>query len=129
MADESESPRFLRKEQRLERHKERLGMATPKCVVPGCDVGDPRCLELHHIAGRHFGDELVVLCRNHHRILSDDQKDHPKRSTPEPSSEERISHFLLGLADLLALLVDYCRDFARAMVDTAGVERSKRGRP
>jgi hypothetical protein len=44
------------------------------CIV--CLEKDPRCLELHHIAGRQFADEVVVVCCNCHRKLSDMQKDH-----------------------------------------------------
>jgi hypothetical protein len=46
---------------------ERLGTNEPGCVV--CGEDDPSYLELHHIPGRKFGDELVIVCRNCHRKL------------------------------------------------------------
>ena len=44
------------------------------CIV--CLEDDARCLELHHIAGRKFADDVVVVCCNCHGKLSDMQKDH-----------------------------------------------------
>src|ERR1700734_585745 len=64
-----------KREARLQRMCERLGDDKPGCI--NCGLEDIRCLEAHHIAGSKFGDALVIVCRNCHRILSDDQKDHP----------------------------------------------------
>ena len=44
------------------------------CIV--CTESDPRCLELHHIAGRGFAPDCVIACRNCHAKLSDMQRDH-----------------------------------------------------
>jgi len=44
------------------------------CIV--CTEDDPRCLELHHVAGRAFADDCVIACCNCHSKLSDMQKDH-----------------------------------------------------
>ena len=73
----------LKRERRRQRALERLGMNNPRCVVCGYD--DPLALELHHIAGRAHGDELVPVCRNCHRPLSDMQKDHPAAVTSRPA--------------------------------------------
>jgi len=100
----------LNRERRRQRALERLGTNTPRCAVCGYD--DPLALELHHIAGRAYGDELVPVCRNHHRPLSDMQKDHPLAVTTPPSDRECIGHFLLGLADLFELLVKHIREIA-----------------
>jgi hypothetical protein len=77
------------------------------------------CLELHHIAGRKFDDPLVIICRNCHRILSAHQKDHPQEIRGRKSLLESIGHFLLGLADLLALAVTKLREFGRQLIDEA----------
>jgi hypothetical protein len=77
-----------------------------------CGHDDPLALELHHVAGRAYGDDLVPVCRNCHRGLSDLQKDHPPANRLPPSDPERIGHFLLGLADLFELLVRRLREFA-----------------
>ena len=65
------------------RHKQRRIPKSPRikpkkgfCVV--CIEDDLRCLELHHIAGRTFADDVVVVCCNCHGKLSDMQKDHPQ---------------------------------------------------
>jgi hypothetical protein len=65
----------VRREARLERMHERLDVDHPRCIE--CGLDDVRCLEAHHIAGRKFDAATVIFCRNHHRILSDDQRDHP----------------------------------------------------
>lgn len=93
---------------------DRLNDAEPKCVV--CGEDDWRTLEDHHIAGRAFDASTAILCRNCHRKVSDDQKDHPKRITRPPSPAERVAHFLLGLADLFALLVVKMRELAHALI-------------
>ena len=66
----------LKREARLQRMYERLGVDDTALRIE-CGLDDVRCLEAHHIAGRKFDDATVILCRNCHRILSDDQKDHP----------------------------------------------------
>jgi hypothetical protein len=91
------------REARLQRMYERLGADSPRCIE--CGLADVRCLEAHHIAGRKYDEATVILCRNHHRILSDDQRDHPRLIGSEPTVHERVGHFLKGIADLFALLV------------------------
>ena len=93
---------------------DRLNDHEPRCVV--CGEDDWRTLEYHHIAGRAFDAATAILCRNCHRKVSDDQKDHPERISRPPSPAERVAHFLLGLADLFALLVVTMRDLARALI-------------
>ncbi len=105
---------FRRRERRRQAHLERLGTNNSRCVV--CGENDPSCLELHHLRGRKFGDELVAVCRNCHRKLSDTQKDHPKPLGSEPSFEECLAHFLLGIADLLELLVRKFRELAQQLL-------------
>jgi hypothetical protein len=87
--------------------------------VANCGLDDVRCLEAHHIAGREFNDAKVILCRNCHRILSDDQKDHPPLISHEPTLHERIGHFLKGLADLLALLVTKLHEYGDELIEFA----------
>jgi hypothetical protein len=105
----------LRREKRRQHALERLGTNTPRCAE--CAETDWRCLEVHHIAGRDFGGTAtVILCRNCHRKLSDDQKDHPQPASSPPNQFDRIGHFLLGLADLLTRLAEKCRDYGQALI-------------
>ena len=97
-------------EKRHLRALERLGTSHPVCVA--CGEDDPRCLEAHHIAGRAFDDQTVLVCRNCHRKLSDAQKDHPGKIGDPPSPLERIAHFLLGIGDMLHLIADSVKQFA-----------------
>jgi hypothetical protein len=106
-------------EVRKQRRLEQLGSNHPVCVT--CGEDDWRCLELHHIAGRAHGDELVPVCRNCHRKLSDDQKDHPKPAA-QGAQEQAIGYLLLGLADLFNLLMALFRKHGEYLID-----RGKRG--
>jgi hypothetical protein len=107
----------LKREARLQRMYERLGIDHPRCLE--CGLDDVRCLEAHHIAGRKFDDATVIFCRNHHRILSDDQKDHPRPTSDEPTFHERVGHFLKGLADLFALLAAKLHEFGDGLIEFA----------
>jgi hypothetical protein len=69
----------------------------------------------------------VIFCRNHHRILSDDQKGHPQPIGPEPSLHERAAHLLYGLADLFALLIAKLREYADELLAFAKQEARPRG--
>ena len=99
----------LDKDEREQRRLRRLGSTNPSCAC--CPETDSRCLELHHIAGqKNDPDTLAIICRNCHRKLSDEQLDHPPDATPEDVLK-RIAHFLFGLADMLALIVEKLREF------------------
>jgi hypothetical protein len=105
------------KERRRQQAFERLGTTRPVCAT--CGESDPHCLEDHHIAGRHYGGTVALICRNCHRKLSDAQKDHPKPSQDPPSLMEHVGHFLLGLADLLLLLVGKLKEFGARLITEA----------
>ena len=100
---------------RMARATQRVG-ANAKCSL--CTEHDPRCLELHHIAGRKHHDDLVPVCRNCHRKLSDTQRDH---SPPVDISNplEVIGHYLLGLADLFAMLAKRMAEFGHELIELA----------
>jgi len=119
----------LNRERRKQRALERLGSKNPRCVVCGFD--DPLALELHHIVGRGFGDEVVPVCRNCHRRLSDWQKDHSIGPAKPDSDLEPIRRFLLGLADLFEMLVKRLREFATklAALDRGGQRHSEEVQP
>lgn len=82
----------------------RLGGRNPACS--SCMEDDPRCLELHHIAGRKFSDDVVCLCRNCHRKLSDDQIDHPTEKSGLRKSTLIQLRKLLGRADMFRDLAE-----------------------
>ena len=107
----------LNRERRRQRALERLGTNNPRC--PFCGIDEPLAMELHHIASRAFDDQLVPVCRNCHRVLSDWQKDHPPALADPPSDLERIGHALLGLADMFELLVKWLREHAKKLFETA----------
>lgn len=104
-------------ETRLRKAYERLGTDTPKCVF--CEVADPFILELHHVSGRKFGNDLVIVCLNHHGRLSSAQKDHPSKLDGACDPLEAMGHFLLGLAELLVLAVEKLKEFGQALIERA----------
>lgn len=105
-------------DRRREQAFERLGTREPACVV--CGEPDWRVLELHHVAGRAFSEDEVILCANCHKARSDEQRDHPARpDAGTPSILERIGRYLLGLADLGAAIVAKLREYGRALIEAA----------
>ncbi len=97
-------------EARQQRAFRRLGTDNPICV--GCGHTDWRCVELHHIAGQKYHDDLAIVCRNCHRVLSDAQCDHPPPDDPDST----IGRYLLGLADLFAMIGERLQELGRILI-------------
>lgn len=120
MHDDEE--RQIAREKRRRRHLERLGLDDPRC--PLCGEDDVRCLELDHIAGRAFSEDVVLICASCHRKRTDLQKDHPPKQAPPDNLLEIIGRFLLGVADFFELLIERFRQYGEALIrmaaDTAG---------
>lgn len=104
--------KHLDREDRLERHYRRLGTRDPMCVTCGKrDLDHPEIFELHHI-GKRSHDDVAIECANCHRQLSERQKDHLVHGPSRPIGKmETIGHFLLGLADMLAMIVETLKAF------------------
>ena len=105
----------LAREQRERAALRRLGTPNPKCA--NCGENRPHRLEKHHVAGRPYHNTMIIECRNCHSDLSDLQKDHPEQISKIPGFDERLVHFLLGMADAFELLVKTLRDFARQIME------------
>jgi len=104
-------------EARKENALKRLGTRNPSCTA--CGEADPRCMELHHVAGRKHHDDTAIVCRNCHRKLSDQQLDHTADLAGQNPMLATIGHYLLGLADLLMLLASTLVQFGRSLIDLA----------
>lgn len=111
----------IRREARRRRALERLGHRYPACVI--CGENDPLVLELHHPEGHKYGNNLVPVCRNCHRKLSDRQKDHPGQINDPPDELETIAHALLGRADFSEELAAQDRKFAELLLERANPNR------
>ena len=107
----------LAKEARKQNRLERFGTNTPRCGV--CGEADDRCLEAHHVAGRKHDDATVLVCRNCHRKVSDDQRDYPAFDPQSDAVLDSVGRFLLGLADLLRLIVEKLIEFGDALIERA----------
>jgi hypothetical protein len=103
------------KETRRQKRLERFGTNHPACA--NCGENDDRCLELHHIAGRMHSEDTVILCRNCHRKVSDDQKDHPKCGSTSTKAQS-IGYQQLGLAGLFALLAISLKESGEYLIET-----------
>jgi hypothetical protein len=113
--DKKELARETRKERRLEA----LGTNDPICGE--CGETDWRCMELHHVADYGCDDGTVILCRNCHRKVSDDQKAYPAFDSAADPTLHAIGRFLLGLADLLRLAIEKLREFGHALIERAAM--------
>jgi len=107
----------LAREARKQNRLERLGTNTPRCGV--CGESDDRCLEAHHVAGRKHDDATVLVCRNCHRKVSDDQRDHPTLAADADAFLDSVGRFLLGLAELLRLIVEKLVTFGNELIKRA----------
>lgn len=110
---DKELAREIRKQRRLER----LGSNLPVCGT--CGETDERTLERHHVAGRKHDSATVVTCRNCHRKVTDDQKDHPAFNPAAAPVLHAIGLFLLGLADLLELAIEKLSAFGLVLIERA----------
>ena len=108
---------------RKQRALQRLGTRNPRCVV--CGEEDWIVLELHHVAGRKFSDEMVILCANCHRKASDLQKDHPPINDNPPNPAECRGRLLLGLADLNTLLSECLSREGRSSIEEGQIQLNK----
>jgi hypothetical protein len=102
---------------RMRKACERLETETPACAI--CGEDRPVVLEKHHIAGRAYDPTTMILCKNHHALMTDAQKDFPPDSSDEPSQLERIGRMLLNLADLFAILVVKLKEFGLHLIELA----------
>jgi len=109
------------RKKRIECHKQtRLEtLMTNEPICKTCAETHYNCFEKHHIAGKRYSDEIVLECKNCHAKLTALQKGHPPPTDDNPSLEEIIGRFLLGLADFFELLVDTLRKFGEYLIEQA----------
>jgi hypothetical protein len=107
-------------EDRRQQRLRRLGPENPICV--GCGEPDPAVLELHHIAGRKYDDDLAIVCANCHRRLSDKQLDHAssRRRQPTKNHLATTGHYLLGLAWLFVMIGETLRKLGARLIAESG---------
>jgi hypothetical protein len=102
-----------RKQSRL--HK--LGTNTPHCAT--CGNSDWRVIEEHHPDSRKRDKLVVLLCANDHRIVTDNQKDHPPGINGCDPFLLSVGNFLLGLADLFAVIIERLYEFGETLITRA----------
>jgi hypothetical protein len=101
-------------EKRKQNRLHKIGSNNPRCAT--CGNNDWRVLEEHHPGARKRDKLVVLLCANHHRIVTDDQKDHPKDHPNVDEFLARVGNFLLGLADMLRLVLDRLYEFGEELI-------------
>lgn len=103
------------KEDRRQQSLRRLGSQNPVCVV--CGEADTATLELHHIAGKRYSQDLAIVCANCHRKLSFRQRNRvPPLNSRSQLDRQDIGYYLIGLADLLELVAVSLRRFGRWLI-------------
>ncbi len=107
----------LARERRKQRRLGALGTNDPHCAL--CGLNDWRCMELHHAADLKRDGATVIACRNCHRMVTDDQRDHPARNPNADAMLDTIGHFLLGVADMLRIIIAKLYEFAHALIERA----------
>ena len=60
---------------RTRRKHEYFGTTEPACSV--CGEKRVALLEKHHIAGKDYDPATMILCKNHHALMTEFQKDFP----------------------------------------------------
>jgi hypothetical protein len=104
---------------RQERARRRL---PPGAVCAICGEGNPVLLESHHVAGKaNLSRETVVLCLNHHREQSANQRAAgiDLNAEGERSMLDRVVAWLRGLALFFARLSTSCREMADRLARVA----------
>ena len=105
----------LDEEDRRQQRLRRFGTQHPRCGV--CGESDSAVLDLHHIAGQKHSDDVAIVCANHHRKLSDLQRDHGSRADSESQGFlAKLGHYLLGVADLLVMIAKSLAEFGRQLL-------------
>lgn len=109
------------RKKRIERFKQtRLeDLMTNEPVCKSCGETHFNVFEKHHIARRRYSDVIVLECKNCHAKLTALQKGHPPPTGGDPSLEEIIGRFLLGLADFFELLIATLRKFGEYLLEQA----------
>ena len=107
----------LAQETRKLRRCEQLGTNNPRCGT--CGHNRWQAIEKHHPADHGRDGTTVLICRNCHRVLSDNQKDHPAFNPNADPMLAAIGHFLLGLADMLKLIIEKLYAFGLELIERA----------
>jgi hypothetical protein len=107
----------LAREARKQRRLEALGTNYPHCGM--CPETRWQCMEKHHPSDHGRDPTTVLACRNCHRVLSDDQLDHPAFEASADPVLDSIGHFLLGLADMLRIIIEKLYAFGLALIERA----------
>lgn len=102
-----------RRRTRIQAAYRRLGTSTPACSI--CGEDNPFCLEKHEPGGRKHSDLYIIICRNCHRKLEDDRRDHLLPIWTPPDPLECLSKALQGEADLFDRLAKKRRVDARLL--------------
>ena len=108
---------LYKRERRKQARLDKLGTNDPHCAM--CGESDWRIIEQHHVADYGRDKTVVLLCRNCHRKVSDDQKDNPAPLACGEPMLETIGHFLLGLADMLRTIAPRLQAFGRWLIEYA----------
>ena len=90
-----------------------------------CGNSDWRVIEEHHPDTRKRDDLVVLLCANHHRLVTYDQKDHPRELPGCDEFLARVGNSLKGLVDMLRIVLDRLSEFGDELITRANESARK----
>jgi hypothetical protein len=107
----------------------KFGIPNPACEI--CGETALCCLEWHEPGGRRFNKVRVILCRNCHRKLEDDRRDHPKPIWKSDEPIQSLAFSLYGEADILSRLAAKRREDAEMLLKLSARDaiEPEEGRP
>jgi len=127
MSNKTNPPNHGDYEARYRKALERLGTDTPQCAF--CDAMNPFCLQLHHIAGQENDARTIIVCLNHHAMITNAQKDHPSPVDDLSHPANRLGNIVLGIAELLLIAVEMLREAGRYLIEMARAASRKSAEP
>jgi hypothetical protein len=96
--------------------QQRNGEYRPACIC--CSVDDPILLEKHHLHGKAHSDDVVLLCKNHHALITAGQNKLPPRARSQKASrKDQLACLLLNLILILEQIIKTLKDFCYEIVD------------
>ena len=113
-------------ERRKQARSHKLGTNHPRCAT--CGNSDWRVIEEHHPDTRKRDNLVVLLCANHHRLVTDDQKDHCSGLEGSDPFLVSVGNFLLGFADMLRIILDRLYEFGNELIARSNLIAFEQGR-
>lgn len=82
-----------------------------------CEEADPLVLEEHHMVGKAYSDEAILLCKNcHAKVTAGQNLFPPKARSHKAPLKERLTYALYSLILLIEQILSYLKDLCLEIV-------------